>query len=111
MRRTRTFARDAAGSSASARGEVWLHHLVSSIAAHRPLAQQLATGLENLPGAKLGSWMAESSIGTYPLEVVASSRSGDNNTLPDGAFAVLSLELALDGVPWLGAAPAFVGRN
>ena len=32
-------------------------------------------------------------------------------SLPDGAFAVLSLELALDGVPWLGAAPAFVGRN
>jgi hypothetical protein len=52
--------------------------------------------------------MAESIVGTYPLEVVASSRgSGRYDPLP-GAFLVLSVELVVDGVPWLGAAPLFV---
>jgi len=52
--------------------------------------------------------MAQASIGSYPLEVVASSRSGAGNPLPAGAFAVLTVELTIDGVPWLGGAPAFV---
>ena len=47
--------------------------------------------------------MAESCIGTYPLEVIATSGA------PADAFTVLTVELAIDGIPWLGAAPAFVG--
>jgi hypothetical protein len=61
-----------------------------------------------LPGATLVSFMAESAIGSYPLEVVASSRQQGNDVLPAGSFVVLSVELSIDGVPWLGAAPAFV---
>jgi hypothetical protein len=57
----------------------------------------------------LTSFMAESSIGSYPLEVVASSRAPDKETPAAGTFLVLSVELAIDGVPWVGAAPAFVG--
>jgi Xaa-Pro aminopeptidase len=109
VRRTRSFARDEAGARAMARGDAWLAGFVSSIAANKPLAGQLEASLNNLPGAELRSFMAESVIGTYPLEVVASSRTTGNGALPGRSFAVLSVELAIDGVPWLGAAPAFVG--
>jgi hypothetical protein len=63
-----------------------------------------------LPGAVLKSYMAESSIGSYPLEVIASSRAPDTHPLADDSFLVLTIELALDGVPWLGAAPVFIRR-
>ena len=110
VRRTKSFARDEAGARAMARGDAWLAGFVSSIAANKPLARQLDASLKNLPGAELKSFMAESTIGTYPLEVVASSRTTGDGALPAGSFAVLSIELAVDGVPWLGAAPAFVDR-
>jgi hypothetical protein len=54
--------------------------------------------------------MAEASIGSYPLEVVASLRSGARNALKAGSFAILTVELATDGVLWLGSAPAFVAN-
>ena len=41
--------------------------------------------------------------GSYPLEAVS-------RVPADGEFLVLTVELTIDGVPWLGAAPAFVGR-
>jgi hypothetical protein len=83
---------------------------MSSITADQPLNTLLAAALARLPGADLVNWMAEASIGGYPLEVVASSRSGAGNPLPAGTFAVLTVELASNGVPWLGAAPAFVAN-
>jgi hypothetical protein len=52
--------------------------------------------------------MAESSIGSYPLQTVASSRAPGRDGVSAGGFLVLTVELALDGMPWLGAAPAFV---
>jgi hypothetical protein len=52
--------------------------------------------------------MAESCKGSYPLEVVDSSRSPGGDALPAGTFLDLSVELAVDEVPWLGAAPLFV---
>jgi hypothetical protein len=107
VRRTRTVARDAAGAAAVAKADAWLAQLVSGLDA-TPLAAQIATALMALPGATLDSFMAESSIGTYPLEVVASSRLRSNDGLPAGSFAVLSLALTVDGVPWLGAAPVFI---
>ena len=109
VRRTKSFARDQAGAGAVARGDAWLAELVTSIAPNTSLAAQLAALLKNLAGAELKGFMAESVIGTYPLEVVASSRAPGKDALPAGSFAVLSIELAIDGVPWLGAAPAFVG--
>jgi Xaa-Pro aminopeptidase len=109
VRRTRTFARDAAGSATAARGAAWLDGVARSITADRPIAAQLAAQVDKLPGVALTSFMAESSIGSYPLEVVASSRAPDKETPAAGTFLVLSVELAIDGVPWVGAAPAFVG--
>ena len=54
-------------------------------------------------------WMAESCIGSYPLEVVASSPIARQGWAPRRApYLVLSVDLAVDDVPWLGAAPFFV---
>jgi hypothetical protein len=109
VRRTRTFARDVAGSRAVARGEAWLDNVAGSLEADKPLASQIAAWLQELPGAALKSWMAESCVGSYPLEVIASSASPGQAAPAAGSFLVLSVELDIDGVPWLGAAPAFVG--
>jgi hypothetical protein len=109
VRRTRTFARDAAGRAAAARGAAWLDQVVRSIVADKPLAAQITAQAEKLPAAPLRSFMAESSIGTYPLEVVDSSRSLAKDAPAPGTYLVLTVELAIDGVPWIGAAPAFVG--
>jgi hypothetical protein len=108
IRRARTFARDAAGVAASARGDAWLRQFVSSVPADKPLNAVLAAALTGLAGAEVVSWMAETSIGSYPLEVVASSRSGTTNALPAGAFAVFSVDLVIGGIPWLGAMTALI---
>ena len=37
--------------------------------------------------------------------------AGWTRALPAGSFAVFTVELAIDGVPWLGGAPAFVPNS
>jgi hypothetical protein len=108
VRRTRTFVSDTAGGRASARADAWFEEFVGSLAAGQSLGAQITARIGALPGAKLHSWMAESPVGSYPLQVVASSRAPDRDGVPAGGFLVLTIELALDGTPWLGAAPAFV---
>jgi hypothetical protein len=111
VRRTRTFARSTDGSRAVARADVWLEHVVRSLEAGKPLAPQIAARLKDLPCAELRSWMAESCVGSYPLEVVAGSASSGKESPVAGSFLVLSVDLDVDGVPWLGAVPAFVGTG
>src|SRR4051794_24484600 len=108
VRRTRTFTRNAAAVPAVSRADAWLEQAVRTIASDRPLAAQIAAQLARLPGAELKSWMVESCMGSYPLEVVASSASPGAAALPAGSFFVLSVELAIDGASWLGAALGFV---
>jgi Xaa-Pro aminopeptidase len=108
VRRTRTFARDPARYAAVARADDWLKAVAAAIEPRKPLPAQLAARIGTLPGARIESFLAESSIGSYPLEVIASSRVGDINLPIDHGFVVLTVELAIDGVRWLGAAPAFV---
>jgi len=108
-RRIRTFTRDAAGSAAAARGAAWLDGVARSIAADRPLAAQLMGHGGTLSGAKLESFMAESVIRSYPLEVIASSRAPGGEPPAAGTFLVLTVDMTIDGIPWLGAAPAFAG--
>jgi hypothetical protein len=108
VRRIRSFAKDDAAVRAFARADAWLTQFARTLAADRPLSEQLDASLGSIPGAALKSWMAESCIGSYPLETVAGSRTPDQDILPAGAFVVLSVELTIDGVPWLGATPAFV---
>ena len=71
VRRIRSFARDEAARRAYAAADAWLARVASSIEPGRPLDAQLAERLKELPGASLRSWMAESCIGSYPLEAVA----------------------------------------
>jgi hypothetical protein len=111
VRRTRTFARDAAVGRAITRADTSLNEIVGSLATDTPLASQITAQLKNVPGAKLKSWMAESCVGSYPLEAIASSASPGNKTAAKGSFLVLSVELSVGGIPWLGAAPAFVGAT
>ena len=109
VRRTRTFAKDDVGQRATARADHWLNQFTRSIAADKPLASQIVAQSKNFPRAELKSWMAEMCVGSYPLEAVASSSLPGEDIATDGSFVVLSLDLTVDGVPWLGAAPAFVG--
>jgi hypothetical protein len=102
VRRVRSFARDAAARSAYAAAETWLMRVASSIEPGKPLEAQLAAHLKALPGASLRHWTAESSIGSYPLAAITDAP-------PAGSFLVLTVEVSLDGIPWLGATPAFVG--
>jgi Creatinase/Prolidase N-terminal domain len=105
VRRTRTFARDGA---AVARADAWFETLVSSIAPGRSISAQIMARIGELPGATVTNWMAESPIGSYPLQAIASSRAPDRDGVAADSFFVLSLELVVEGTPWLGAAPVFV---
>ena len=109
VRRTRSFARDPAGASAVLRAQAWFDEFVSAIEPGKPLAAQLAAQLQRLPGAALRSFMAESCVGTYPLEAIAGLGTAGQAVPAAGAFLVLTVELAIDGAFWIGAAPAFVG--
>jgi hypothetical protein len=100
VRRTRTFAKD--GSAAKA--DAWFQSVVQSVEPDKPLAAQIAEKLTALPGATLDSWMAESCIGSYPLTVVTSSRTPANSAPTNGQFLVLTIELTINGSPWIGAA-------
>jgi len=105
VRRTRTFAKDAAAQKAVARTDAWFETVSASIAPGRPIGAHLAAQMP--AGATLTDWMAESPIGSYPLEAVASARAPGRDDLPDGGFAVLTVALEIGGTPWLGAAPVF----
>jgi hypothetical protein len=103
VRRTRTFAKD------SAKADAWFDGL--SIEAGKPIASQLADRLKSLPGATITSWMAESCTGSYPLSAIASSRAPAKDAPVNGQFLVLTVELTLEGAPWIGAAPLIVGQS
>jgi hypothetical protein len=113
VRRTRSFARDPQGAKAMASADEWLpqalrslHELLPSRSYSTVAASFALLRAEHY--ARMNSWMAESCIGSYPLEVVATLPvHGEEGPAP-GTFLVLSVELAIDDVPWLGAAPMFV---
>jgi hypothetical protein len=110
VRRTKSFARDPQGARAMASADVWLAELAPWITDRDIVAEQIATQLVMLRAAQKvqRGWMAESCRGSYPLQVVDSSRSpGRDGELP-GTYLVISIDLTIDDVPWLGAAPFFV---
>jgi len=108
VRRTRTFARDPAKRLAVARADAWFESLVSAIASGRSIGAQITARIGELPGAAVNNWMAESPTGSYPLQSIASSRAPERDGVPADGFFVLTLELVVEGTPWLGAAPVFV---
>ena len=100
-----------AEEASAAKADAWFDGVVRSIEPGKPLAAQLADKIKQLPGAALESWMAESCTGSYPLSVVASSRATGHAAPSAGQLLVLTVELTLDGVPWLGTAPLVVGQR
>jgi Creatinase/Prolidase N-terminal domain len=113
VRRTRSFARDPQGTQAMASADAWLAELASHIRTGNALAGQIGwKEPAPLRAAEVHSrgWIAESCKGSYPLEVVESSRSSSREG-PPGTYLVLSVDLIVDDVPWLGAAPVFVLPN
>jgi hypothetical protein len=111
VRRARTFAKDPAGRRAVAGADAWFENLLSSIVPGRSIGAQIAARIAELPGATVRGWMAESPIGSYPLQAIASSGAPERDGVPAGGFMVLTIELAVDGMPWLGAAPVFVSAS
>jgi Xaa-Pro aminopeptidase len=105
VRRTRTFAKD------SAKADVWFDGVVRSLEAGKPIEAQLTAEVKELPGATITSWTAESCTGSYPLSAIASSRTPTKDAPVNGQFLVLTVELTLDGTPWIGAAPLIVGQS
>ncbi len=104
VRRIRSFARDAGTRRAYAAADTWLGAVATSIEPGRPLAAQVEARLKELPGASLRRWIAESCVGSYPLEEITSIPAEET-------YRVLTVELSLDRIPWLGATPAFVGKT
>ena len=106
VRRTRTFAKD----DSIARVDAWFEEILRGIEISKPFAMQLADRVKSLPKATLENWMAESCIGSYPLSVIASSRSPGGDAPVDGSFYVLTIELLIEGTPWIGSAPLIVTK-
>jgi hypothetical protein len=107
IRRARTFASD----GSAVRANAWFDDLIHGIAVGTPIGQQIAARLSALPGASIKNWMVEGCIGSYPLSVVDSSRLSQSSASCDAAFGVLTVELALEGRSWIGAAPFFTGAH
>jgi hypothetical protein len=107
VRRTRTFAKD--GNAAKA--DAWLDGVAHSLEAGKPVSAQLAARLKDLPGATLIGWTAESCTGSYPLAAIASSRAPGKDAPVKGQYLVLTVELSVDGAPWIGAAPVIAGQG
>jgi hypothetical protein len=113
VRRTRSFARDPQGAKAMASADAWLPEAMHALRELLPsrsystIAASFAL-LRAEQHAQMNSWMAESCIGSYPLEVVATLPVHGKEGLAPSTFLVLSVDLAVDDVPWLGAAPIFV---
>jgi Creatinase/Prolidase N-terminal domain len=105
VRRTQTFAKDTAAT------DVWFDGVMRSLESGKPIEAQLAAKLKELPGATLKNWIAESCTGSYPLSEIASSRAAAKDAPANGQFLVLTVELSLDGAPWIGAAPLIAGHG
>jgi len=103
VRRTRTFGD-------SYRADAWFASVAGSLEAGKPIAAQLAARITELTGATLRSWLVEGCTGSYPLSALASSRAPGHHALRNGQFLVLTVELSVNGAPWIGTAPLIVGQ-
>jgi hypothetical protein len=113
VRRTRSFARDPQGAKAMASADAWLPEAMHALRELLPSRGYSTIAASFAPlraeqHAQMNSWMAESCIGSYPLEVVATLPVHGKDGPAPSTFLVLSVGLAIDDVPWLGAAPMFL---
>jgi Creatinase/Prolidase N-terminal domain len=102
VRRIKTYSRDNGDRTAIGRADAWFEALLPSIDASWSPHEQIGAAVATLPDAQLVSWIAEASVGTNPLAVVASS-GGPCETARRLPALILSVELSIDGMPWCGA--------
>jgi hypothetical protein len=105
VRRIKSISFDPAWRDPFAQADAWLDEILSGMETDRPIAGQLKHRIRHGPEAEVVSWMAETCIGSYPLEVVASSADRTNSASPDRTFLVMSVHMRLAGLPWLGGGP------
>lgn len=100
VRRTQSYSRDDWDRSLIARADAWFQSVLS-VPDKKQLFERIARNAAELPNAPILDWIAETSVGTRPLSVIASMKH------PQGALQVspliLSAVLTIDGVPWYGA--------
>jgi hypothetical protein len=105
VRRTVTLARDAEEQSMFAAADAAFARAIASSSA--PAAMKALQ--HGFPG-KITAWTVEASIGSYPLEVVASSggTGAFSGTVP---VSVVSVEADLNGVAWQAAGPVIADAS
>jgi hypothetical protein len=111
IRRIATFARDTNGAAAAALGAAWFDEAIAGFGGEAPLGPQITAAVARLPGAAAPQWMAETCLGSYPLEAIAGEGVATERLPAEGSLVVLSVDLAVGGVPWSGGAPFIVGRG
>jgi hypothetical protein len=102
VRRAKTFAWDEKDRTSIARADTWFADFAAISDPNGSLGDQVAVALAGLSGARLIDWMVEGPVGTRPLAVLASS-NGASETPAQMPTTVMSIGMAIDGVPWCGA--------
>jgi hypothetical protein len=105
VRRIKSISFDPVRQHSFVQADRWLDEILSGMKTDRPIAGQLKQRIRHGADAQVVSWMAETCIGSYPLEAVASSADRTNSAFPDRTFLVMSLHMRLAGRPWLGGGP------
>jgi hypothetical protein len=111
VRRIATFARDDEGKAAATQAAAWLDRSIASFDEKSPLAPQIAAAVARLPNAAVKHWLAETCLGSYPLEAIAGANMAAEHRQPAGSLVVLSLDLVIAGLPWSGGAPFILGQS
>ena len=102
VRQTRTYASNNNDRTAIARADTWFEALLQGLDASRSLYEQIGAAVATLPDAQLVSWIAEASLGTNPLSVIASS-GGPHETARRVSALTLTVGLTIGGMPWWSA--------
>jgi hypothetical protein len=105
VRRIRTFARDTADCDTIAQAEAWLDRLARNLISDTPLLEQISAAVHQFPDATLVDWMAEGTIGSYPLEAIVGPARPGSSMVPAGTCLVITVTLEIAGMPWMGAIP------
>jgi hypothetical protein len=97
VRHTRTYSRDDADRLAIARADAWFENFLSN----SNTGENLREAVKGLSRGRLSAWMVEAPVGTHPLMAVASSDM--TSAAVPAPYAVITVALTIDGVPWCGA--------
>ena len=104
IRRTRSYSCDAAVEALFASCNRAFKQAAAQLDPTRPIAPQLTQAFASQSSAHLASFTLEACRGSYPLEIIAGTGVDDTSQGTLKA-SVLSAEVALNGVTWVGSLP------